>query len=257
MVDPPIMRRFLVVVMVVTIFLSGCLGTIEDSSPASSPIGDVYPFRVGEDTFYPPDIDLKVGAVLHVTWTDASGSNHTGTIQLDLLVEVAPMHVTSFVEHADAGRYNGTPFHRIIDGFVVQGGDFENKNGTGGHASRFFGRCSGNFEIDPSTCEMEEWTIPLEVNSSVNHEPGAVGAARTLQTDSAGSQFYFVDKNSSASHLDGSYTIFAQVARGSIDDYEGIDGLLVIEELSQVPVSDGGTPVNPVIITNIDIIYRT
>ncbi|HJN55880.1 MAG TPA: peptidylprolyl isomerase [Candidatus Poseidoniales archaeon] len=250
------MSRAWVVMGISALVLSGCLGSGGDSPSQSTAFDGPYSYRVGEDTFYAPDIDLKVGAILNLTWTDAGGLNHTGTLQLDLLVEVAPMHVTSFVEHAEAGRYDGTSFHRIIDGFVVQGGDIDHQNGTGGYASRFFGRCSGNFELDPTTCEMESWTIPLETNSTVIHEPGAVGAARAQEVDSAGSQFYFVDRNSSASYLDGAYTVFAQVVKGSIDDYQGVDGILVIDELSKVSVNNS-TPVHPVLVTGVEVIYRS
>ena len=238
----------------VAFVLPGCFGDGGDLVDTTISHDGPYTYRVGEDTFHAPDIDRKVGAVLNLTWTDADGFVHIGTLQLDLLVEVAPMHVTSFVEHAEAGRYDGTFFHRIIDGFIVQGGDIEHQNGSGGHASRFFGRCAGHFEMDASACEMENWTIPLEIDQSVIHEPGAVAAARMVEEDSAGSQFYFVDSNSSASHLDGAYTIFAQAVRGSVDDHLRIDGILVIDELSKVSTSDG-SPIHPVQVTGVNILY--
>ena len=242
-------------VVVFTLVLPGCIGGGDDTISSSLPPEGPYLYRVGDDTFYAPDIDQKVGAILNLAWTDAGGSNHTGTLQLDLLVEVAPMHVTSFVEHAEAGRYDNTSFHRIVDGFIVQGGDIDHLDGVGGHASRFFGRCSGYFELDANACEMENWTIPLETNSTVLHQPGAVGAARAQREDSAGSQFYFVDQNSSASYLDGAYTIFAQVVKGSVDDYQGLDGILVVDELSKVSTNDTA-PIHPVLVTSVNIIYR-
>ena len=249
------MRRVLVMIIASTFVLPGCLGIADDTTSSSPPIDGIYPYRVGENTFYAPDIDPKVGAILNLTWTDADGVNHTGTLQLDLLVEVAPMHVTSFVEHSEAGRYDGTSFHRIIDEFVVQGGDIEHLDGMGGYASRFFGRCSGDFEIDENACDMEDWTIPLETNPTALHQPGAVGAARSQKGDSAGSQFYFVDLNSSASYLDGGYTILAQVVKGSVDDHQNIDGTFVIDELSKVSTNNS-TPLHPVLVTGVTIIYR-
>ncbi len=249
------MRRVLVMVIASTFILPGCLGIDDDATPPTTNTDGIYPYRVGENTFYAPDIDPKVGAILNLTWTDTGGANHTGTLQLDLLVEVAPMHVTSFVEHSEAGRYDGTSFHRIIDGFVVQGGDIEHLEGMGGHASRFFGRCSGDFEIDENACDMENWTIPLETDPTVLHQPGAVGAARSQKEGSAGSQFYFVDRNSSASYLDGAYTIFAQVVKGSVGDHKDIDGILVIDELSKVSTNNSA-PIHPVLVTDVTIIYR-
>ena len=68
-------------------------------------------------------------------------SIHTITIELDFTA--APIHVDNFIKHVDAGNYDGAIFHRIIDDFMIQGGDFQNGDGTGGYAYQWYGYCDG------------------------------------------------------------------------------------------------------------------
>ncbi len=82
-------------------------------------------------------------AYLNVTWTDASGELHNEVITIELNPDLAPMHVESFVLNAEEGNYDGTNFHRVIDNFMIQGGDFTNGDGTGGHAAKWYGYCNG------------------------------------------------------------------------------------------------------------------
>ena len=119
-----------------------------------------------------------------------------GEMEIVLFPELAPKHVESFVKLAKSGFYNGTIFHRIIPGFMIQGGDPYTKDpskrsqyGTGGPG----------------------YTLPAEF-SKVAHERGILSAARTADPNSAGSQFFImVDK---APHLDGQYTVFGEVIKG-------------------------------------------
>ncbi len=119
-----------------------------------------------------------------------------GEMEIVLFKDLAPKHVESFLKLAESGFYNGTIFHRIIPGFMIQGGDpltkdpaNRNKYGTGGPG----------------------YTVPAEF-SKVVHEKGILSAARTADPNSAGSQFFImVDK---APHLDGQYTVFGEVLKG-------------------------------------------
>lgn len=119
-----------------------------------------------------------------------------GEMEIVLFPELAPNHVESFVKLAKSGFYNGTIFHRVIPGFMIQGGDPYTKDpskrdryGTGGPG----------------------YTLPAEF-SKVAHERGILSAARTADPNSAGSQFFImVDK---APHLDGQYTVFGEVIKG-------------------------------------------
>ena len=119
-----------------------------------------------------------------------------GEMEIVLFPDLAPKHVESFLKLAKSGFYNGTIFHRILPGFMIQGGDpltkdpaNRNRFGTGGPG----------------------YTVPAEF-SKVAHEKGILSAARTQDPNSAGSQFFImVDK---APHLDGQYTVFGEVVKG-------------------------------------------
>ena len=119
-----------------------------------------------------------------------------GEMEIVLFPELAPKHVESFMTLAKKGFFNGTIFHRVIPGFMIQGGDPNTKDpskrdryGTGGPG----------------------YTLPAEF-SKVAHERGILSAARTADPNSAGSQFFImVDK---APHLDGQYTVFGEVIQG-------------------------------------------
>ncbi|MFQ6674217.1 MAG: peptidylprolyl isomerase [Fidelibacterota bacterium] len=123
--------------------------------------------------------------------------------------EAAPMHVESFKILAKEGYFDGTTFHRVIPGFVIQGGDPNSKDddrmndGEGGRAGRFY---DFGDEDDPDT-----WRLPAEFNSR-HHVRGALSMARTRDPNSAGSQFFICVEP--AFRLDGQYTVFGQVTEG-------------------------------------------
>ncbi len=119
-----------------------------------------------------------------------------GEMEMVLFPDLAPKHVESFLNLAGKGFYNGTIFHRVIPGFMIQGGDPSTKDpsnreayGTGGPG----------------------YTLPAEF-SKIRHERGIVSAARTADPNSAGSQFFIMV--GSAPHLDGQYTVFGEVVSG-------------------------------------------
>ena len=114
-------------------------------------------------------------------------STQYGDMVLEFYEEVAPMHVESFKALADEGYFDNTAFHRVIPGFVIQGGDPNSKGndrmrwGSGGRAGKFFG--IGN-EKDNKT-----WKIPAEFNDK-KHVKGTLSMARSKDPNSAGSQFF-------------------------------------------------------------------
>ena len=112
-----------------------------------------------------------------------------GTIKFELYEKEAPITTKNFIELAQIGFYDGLTFHRVVPGFVIQGGDPKG-DGTGG---------SGK-------------TIPLEINQILTHKKGAVAMARSSDPDSASSQFYICLED--AKRLDNSYAIFGQVIEG-------------------------------------------
>ena len=148
-------------------------------------------------------------------------STKYGDMVIEFYPEIAPMHVESFKILANEGYFNGTLFHRVIPGFVIQGGDPNSKlddrsiHGTGGRAGKFFGIGDEN---DSST-----WLIPQEFNATP-HVKGTLSMARTNDPNSASSQFFSC--HDVASFLDNNYTVFGQV----IDGLETIDSIVNLEK---------------------------
>ena len=132
-----------------------------------------------------------------------------GDMVVEFFEESAPKHVESFKLHAKNGYYDGTIFHRVIPGFMIQGGDPNTKGdnkasyGTGGHAAKYYG--IGN-EDEPTS-----WNLPAEFND-INHVRGILSMARSNSPNSGGSQFFICA--APAPHLNGAYTVFGQVVQG-------------------------------------------
>lgn len=118
-----------------------------------------------------------------------------GNIELKFFPDVAPNHVNNFIELAQKGFYDGTTFHRVIPGFMIQGGDpnskdpDKSKHGMGG----------------------PEYAVKAEFNKKP-HKRGTLSMARSSNPDSAGSQFFICVADSS--FLDGQYTVFGEVVSG-------------------------------------------
>ncbi len=147
-----------------------------------------------------------------------------GEIKL-LLSDTAPKHKANFLKLAREGFYDGTTFHRVINGFMIQGGDPNSKNdnpnddGQGGPG----------------------YTIPAEMSNGLKHTRGAVAAARlgdgqNPKKESSGSQFYLVQPAAGTPFLDGEYTVFGQA----------VSGLEVIDKISQLPKDRRDRPSTPV-----------
>ena len=136
-------------------------------------------------------------------------STKFGEMVVEFFPDVAPKHVENFQILAEEGYYNGTTFHRVIPGFMIQGGDPNSKDldrmndGTGGRAGKFFGIGKEN---DP-----ESWTVPAEFNDTP-HQRGTLSMARSQNIDSGSSQFFICHDN--APFLDGQYTVFGQLISG-------------------------------------------
>ena len=136
-------------------------------------------------------------------------STKYGDMVIEFFDEVAPKHVESFKLHIKSGYYDGTIFHRVIPGFMIQGGDPNTKSenkasyGTGGHAAKYYGI---GVEEDKAT-----WNLPAEFNN-INHSRGVLSMARSNNPNSGGSQFFICA--SDAPHLNGNYTVFGQIIEG-------------------------------------------
>ena len=139
---------------------------------------------------------------------DDPGTRVSGEIVLELYESEAPKHVENFLYLVDNGMYDTTIFHRVIDGFMIQGGDIEARNGAGGYSGIWYGYCNGQMAnadgqiYTSENCPQQDWAVPGEhAQSSLRHVPGALAAAHAgLNTD--GSQFYIVPSDSNPSWLD-------------------------------------------------------
>lgn len=125
-----------------------------------------------------------------VTFTMTDGS----VIKAELFPEIAPVSVNNFISLIQKNFYDGLIFHRVIKGFMIQGGD-PNGTGTGG----------------PGYCIPGEFAINGFENN-LKHTEGVLSMARSMHPDSAGSQFFIMHRN--APHLDGSYAAFGKVIEG-------------------------------------------
>lgn len=150
-----------------------------------------------------------------------------GKIDLELDADVAPITVTNFIDLVNDNFYDGLTFHRIIDGFMIQGGD-PLGNGTGGSDKTIKGEFSDN-----------------GVNNSISHVRGVISMARSNSNDSASSQFFIVHEDST--FLDGKYAAFGKVT----------SGMDIVDKLAKVKVEDDNGTVskeNQPIIESIKVI---
>ena len=143
-------------------------------------------FKLITDIFDDRDNPEVVFAVQYTV----DGQKIEGEIVIELYKHEAPLHVESFISHVNNFQYDMTEFHRIIDGFMIQGGDIEGRSGAGGYSAIYYGMCNG-VEKPENECALEDWTIPHEHDNGLKHTEGAIAAAHAgVNTD--GSQFYII-----------------------------------------------------------------
>lgn len=139
-----------------------------------------------------------------------------GEIKIELYPDKAPNTVNNFISLARSGFYDGIIFHRVIAGFMIQGGDPKGV-GTGG----------------PGYSIRGEFAINNFKGNDIKHVRGVISMARTQAPNSAGSQFFIMHAN--ASYLDGQYAAFGKV----------IEGMDVVDEIANVRVDWNDKPLNP------------
>ena len=154
-----------------------------------------------------------------VTFTMENGA----VIKAELYPEIAPNTVNNFISLINHNFYDGVIFHRVIRGFMIQGGDPEG-TGTGGPGYSIKGEFSQNgFPND------------------LKHEPGVLSMARSMMPNSAGSQFFIMHKTSP--HLDGSYAAFGKIT-------EGLD---IVDKLASVPTDFSDRPLEDQVIESVTV----
>ncbi len=154
-----------------------------------------------------------------VTITMATGD----VMKAELYPEIAPNTVNNFISLVSKGYYDGLIFHRVIAGFMIQGG-CPNGNGMGGPGYSIKGEFSRN-----------------GFKNQLKHTPGVLSMARAMNPNSAGSQFFIMHQNSP--HLDGEYAAFGKV----------IEGLEVVDKIAQVGTDWSDRPMVPQIIESMTV----
>lgn len=154
-----------------------------------------------------------------VTFTMENGD----VMKAELYPSVAPNTVNNFISLINKGFYNGLTFHRVISGFMIQGGDPEG-SGMGGPGYHIKGEFSSNgFKND------------------LKHTKGILSMARANHPDSAGSQFFIMHQTSP--HLDGSYAAFGKI----------IEGFDIVDKIAEVPTDWGDRPRTPQIMKTVTV----
>ena len=148
---------------------------------------------------------------LQLKW---NGGANSGTVTIELYPDLAPVHVENFKLLVQNGDYDGTIFHRVIDDFMIQGGDFTDGNGQGGHAAKWFGYCNGDNGVSEADCQQDRYTIPDEADNGLDHEPCTISMAKTSAPHTGGSQFFLIPSDSTPTWLDGVHTVFGEVTSG-------------------------------------------
>ena len=154
------------------------------------------------------------------TYTATIEIANYGTITLELYRNIAPITVDNFVKLAKSGFYNGLTFHRIINGFMMQGGD-PLGNGTGGNTDEYGNKITIKGEFKSNG-----------VDNTISHRRGVISMARSSNSyNSASSQFFIMQQD--ASYLDGEYAAFGQVT----------SGMEIVDKICSdaVPVDGNGT----------------
>ncbi|MFK7959563.1 MAG: peptidylprolyl isomerase [Phycisphaerales bacterium] len=144
-------------------------------------------------------------------------STSEGDVVAEMWTDVAPNHVENFVKLGTEGFYDNLTFHRIIEGFVIQGG-CPRGDGTGGPG----------------------WNVDAEFNDR-KHVPGTLSMARSQDPNSAGSQFFICLTREKCQHLDGQYTGFGQV----------VEGMDVVERLGAAKTDGRDCPVEPLALNGV------
>lgn len=155
--------------------------------------------------------------IVTITMTDGS------VMKAELYPEVAPNTVNNFISLVKKGFYDGLVFHRVIRGFMIQGGDPQG-TGMGGPGYSIKGEFTYN-----------------GFSNDLKHTPGVLSMARAMDPNSAGSQFFIMHETSP--HLDGQYAAFGKVT----------DGLDVVNKIAEIPTDYSDRPLEPQMIQSMTV----
>ncbi|MBP3885078.1 MAG: peptidylprolyl isomerase [Olsenella sp.] len=215
-----------------TLALSGCAGSPSpngekaSSDAASGPTsGSTQSGQQADSSLITKPLDNGFDKGLHHATIEIA---NYGTIELELNATNTPITVSNFAQLASDGFYNGLTFHRIISGFMIQGGDPKG-NGTGGSEKSIKGEFSANGVVN-----------------AIQHKRGTISMARSSDNNSASSQFFIMHQDNAS--LDGQYAAFGKVTSG----IEVVDAIC-----ANTPVTDDNGTVekaNQPVITSLKMV---
>ena len=211
------LKKLLPLLLVCVLLLAGCAQSAPKSEPQAA---DPAEPPAAEETAAEETAEEKTeggNPIVTIQMKDL------GTITVELYPDVAPNTVANFVTLAQSGFYDGLTFHRVIPGFMIQGGD-PLGNGTGGPGYSIKGEFSQN-----------------GVKNDLKHTRGVISMARSMDPNSAGSQFFIM--HADAPHLDGGYAAFGMVT----------DGLDVVDAIASVKTGANDKPVEDVVIEKMTV----
>lgn len=214
------MKKLLALLMTGTILLTGCGKTQAYDTTAKETVKETETAKETADTTKDEGVDPKTVEKVNAKIT----VKDYGTIELELYPSKAPQTVSNFTSLARDGFYDGLTFHRVIDGFMIQGGDPDG-TGTGGPGYSIKGEFSSN-----------------GVENDIKHLRGVISMARkSSPKDSAGSQFFIMHQD--APHLDGEYAAFGKVT----------SGMDIVDKIVKVEKDKNGKPNTSVIMEKVEI----
>lgn len=228
----------LCVVLIVVLKMAG-------NNPANIPdlINDVTDNIVGGEKTYEAPPEMKLDSTKDYI---AVFKTNKGDITVDLLEKSAPMTVNNFVFLAEDNFYNNTIFHRVIKDFIIQGGDRNNRDGTGGPGYEFADEI--NWDSIGLSQEQKD-ALSAEGYSSTGGLTSAIMKSRVLAmankgANTNGSQFFFVSgSDSSVTHLNGKHTVFGTIT----------EGWEIVSEIQNVEVDENDKPKKDIVVESIEI----
>lgn len=208
------MKKTLILMFCSALFLSGC-GIDKVSKESNAQNAEI----ISQNN----NIDMKI--IPEAGDTIAILKTSEGEIAILLHTDKAPETTKNFIELANAGKYENVVFHRVIKDFMLQTGDFENGNGTGGHSYK-----------GPGTYLEDEF------GEGLAHLRGAISMANA-GPNTGGSQFFIVQKEGGTDWLDGAHAVFGYV-------YDGMD---TVDQIAGVEKDASDRPLEDIIIEKIEI----
>lgn len=214
--------------IIVSTFLTSALlltacGKSQSSQTAFSISNPACPAPTSELTTYTNNLTMSTKP--EKGDTTATLQTNYGDIKMFFYTKEAPETARNFIELARAGKYDNTIFHRVIDCFMIQGGDFENRNGTGGYSYQGQGT-----------------QLKDEFGEGLKNVRGTVSMANS-GPNTGGSQFFIVQADYGTPWLDGKHAVFAFV----------YDGMGTVDKIAKVKKGDSDKPVEDVIIEKVVI----